>query len=56
MHGMGIFRESSQNPAADLPHVYAPVGAHRDLLAYLVRRLLGKRRQFVVCPPAGVSR
>jgi hypothetical protein len=40
MHGMGIFRESSQNPAADLPHVYAPVGAHRDLLAYLVRRLL----------------
>ena len=37
---------------AELPEaacrIYAPVGGHRDLLAYLVRRLLGERRQFVL--------
>ena len=41
LHGMGegIYREVLKNP--NIPcRVYAPVGAHRDLLAYLVRRLL----------------
>ncbi len=36
--------------------IYAPVGGHEDLLAYLVRRLLGKRRQHVVRQPAGRRR
>jgi RHH-type proline utilization regulon transcriptional repressor/proline dehydrogenase/delta 1-pyrroline-5-carboxylate dehydrogenase len=31
-----------------LTRIYAPVGGHKDLLAYLVRRLLGKRRQLVL--------
>ncbi|MFN3494239.1 MAG: L-glutamate gamma-semialdehyde dehydrogenase [Hydrogenophaga sp.] len=41
LHGMGegIYREVLKNPAIGC-RVYAPVGAHRDLLAYLVRRLL----------------
>lgn len=50
LHGMGegIYREVMK-----LPHVtcrvYAPVGQHRDLLAYLVRRLLenGANSSFV---------
>jgi RHH-type proline utilization regulon transcriptional repressor/proline dehydrogenase/delta 1-pyrroline-5-carboxylate dehydrogenase len=51
LHGMGealyeLYRERS-NPAA--VRVYAPVGSHQDLLAYLVRRLLenGANTSFV---------
>ncbi len=50
LHGMGegIYREVLQNPLVRL-RIYAPVGAHRDLLAYLVRRLLenGANSSFV---------
>jgi RHH-type proline utilization regulon transcriptional repressor/proline dehydrogenase/delta 1-pyrroline-5-carboxylate dehydrogenase len=50
LHGMGegIYREVLKNPAIKC-RVYAPVGAHRDLLAYLVRRLLenGANSSFV---------
>jgi RHH-type transcriptional regulator, proline utilization regulon repressor / proline dehydrogenase / delta 1-pyrroline-5-carboxylate dehydrogenase len=50
LHGMGegIFREVLKHPAISC-RVYAPVGAHRDLLAYLVRRLLenGANSSFV---------
>jgi RHH-type transcriptional regulator, proline utilization regulon repressor / proline dehydrogenase / delta 1-pyrroline-5-carboxylate dehydrogenase len=50
LHGMGegIFREVLKNPNISC-RVYAPVGAHRDLLAYLVRRLLenGANSSFV---------
>jgi RHH-type proline utilization regulon transcriptional repressor/proline dehydrogenase/delta 1-pyrroline-5-carboxylate dehydrogenase len=50
LHGMGeaVYREVMKQ--ADLPvRVYAPVGEHRDLLAYLVRRLLenGANSSFV---------
>ena len=50
LHGMGegIYREVLKNP--NIPcRVYAPVGAHRELLAYLVRRLLenGANSSFV---------
>ncbi|HQR99400.1 MAG TPA: L-glutamate gamma-semialdehyde dehydrogenase [Polaromonas sp.] len=50
LHGMGegVFREVLKNPQISC-RVYAPVGAHRDLLAYLVRRLLenGANSSFV---------
>lgn len=50
LHGMGegIFREVLKSPNIAC-RVYAPVGAHRDLLAYLVRRLLenGANSSFV---------
>jgi RHH-type transcriptional regulator, proline utilization regulon repressor / proline dehydrogenase / delta 1-pyrroline-5-carboxylate dehydrogenase len=50
LHGMGegIYREVLQDPLVRL-RIYAPVGAHRDLLAYLVRRLLenGANSSFV---------
>ncbi|MDO8905727.1 L-glutamate gamma-semialdehyde dehydrogenase [Hydrogenophaga sp.] len=50
LHGMGegIYREVLKNPNIGC-RVYAPVGAHRDLLAYLVRRLLenGANSSFV---------
>ena len=50
LHGMGegVFREVLKNPLIRC-RVYAPVGAHRDLLAYLVRRLLenGANSSFV---------
>ena len=50
LHGMGegIYREVLKNPTVSC-RVYAPVGAHRDLLAYLVRRLLenGANSSFV---------
>ncbi len=49
LHGMGegIYREASSPGLA--VRVYAPVGEHRDLLAYLVRRLLenGANSSFV---------
>jgi RHH-type transcriptional regulator, proline utilization regulon repressor / proline dehydrogenase / delta 1-pyrroline-5-carboxylate dehydrogenase len=50
LHGMGegIYREVLKSPHVQC-RVYAPVGAHRDLLAYLVRRLLenGANSSFV---------
>ncbi len=50
LHGMGegIYRELLKNPLIRC-RVYAPVGQHRDLLAYLVRRLLenGANSSFV---------
>jgi RHH-type transcriptional regulator, proline utilization regulon repressor / proline dehydrogenase / delta 1-pyrroline-5-carboxylate dehydrogenase len=50
LHGMGegIYREVLKNPLVRV-RIYAPVGAHRDLLAYLVRRLLenGANSSFV---------
>ncbi|CAN7430952.1 L-glutamate gamma-semialdehyde dehydrogenase [Rhizobacter sp. LjRoot28] len=50
LHGMGeaIYREVLQAGDARV-RVYAPVGEHRDLLAYLVRRLLenGANSSFV---------
>jgi RHH-type proline utilization regulon transcriptional repressor/proline dehydrogenase/delta 1-pyrroline-5-carboxylate dehydrogenase len=50
LHGMGegVYREVMKDPAVAC-RVYAPVGQHRDLLAYLVRRLLenGANSSFV---------
>ena len=50
LHGMGegVFREVLKSPLVRC-RVYAPVGAHKDLLAYLVRRLLenGANSSFV---------
>ena len=50
LHGMGegVYREVLKNPLIRC-RVYAPVGSHRDLLAYLVRRLLenGANSSFV---------
>jgi RHH-type transcriptional regulator, proline utilization regulon repressor / proline dehydrogenase / delta 1-pyrroline-5-carboxylate dehydrogenase len=52
LHGMGeaLHREVVRPEALGLPcRVYAPVGGHKDLLAYLVRRLLenGANTSFV---------
>ncbi|MCS6995627.1 MAG: bifunctional proline dehydrogenase/L-glutamate gamma-semialdehyde dehydrogenase PutA [Casimicrobiaceae bacterium] len=52
LHGMGrgIYRAYlADRPLAEGVRVYAPVGRHRDLLAYLVRRLLenGANSSFV---------
>ena len=55
LHGMGegvyreVMRASSSESVAIPVRVYAPVGEHRDLLAYLVRRLLenGANSSFV---------
>ena len=50
LHGMGegVYAQVLKNPLLKC-RVYAPVGAHRDLLAYLVRRLLenGANSSFV---------
>ena len=50
LHGMseGIYREVLKDPSVPC-RIYAPVGEHRDLLAYLVRRLLenGANSSFV---------
>jgi RHH-type transcriptional regulator, proline utilization regulon repressor / proline dehydrogenase / delta 1-pyrroline-5-carboxylate dehydrogenase len=50
LHGMGggVYREVLRDPRVSC-RVYAPVGSHRDLLAYLVRRLLenGANASFV---------
>ena len=50
LHGMGegVYREVMSDGAVPV-RVYAPVGEHRDLLAYLVRRLLenGANSSFV---------
>ena len=50
LHGMGARLHEMVRDETGLPcRVYAPVGAHRDLLAYLVRRLLenGANSSFV---------
>ena len=52
LHGMGdgVYREVMNAAGTAVPvRVYAPVGEHRDLLAYLVRRLLenGANSSFV---------
>jgi RHH-type transcriptional regulator, proline utilization regulon repressor / proline dehydrogenase / delta 1-pyrroline-5-carboxylate dehydrogenase len=51
LHGMGegVYREVMKSDANVPVRVYAPVGEHRDLLAYLVRRLLenGANSSFV---------
>jgi len=50
LHGMGesVYRQVLADPAIAC-RIYAPVGEHRDLLAYLVRRLLenGANSSFV---------
>ncbi len=50
LHGMGeaLYREASEQGGYRC-RIYAPVGAHKDLLAYLVRRLLenGANSSFV---------
>ncbi len=51
LHGMGsaVYRELLAMPDAPPLRIYAPIGEHRDLLAYLVRRLLenGANSSFV---------
>ncbi|RYX92310.1 MAG: L-glutamate gamma-semialdehyde dehydrogenase [Comamonadaceae bacterium] len=51
LHGMGegIYREVARHLPQVPVRIYAPVGQHRDLLAYLVRRLLenGANSSFV---------
>ena len=51
LHGMGeaLYEALLADAPAALCRVYAPVGGHRDLLAYLVRRLLenGANSSFV---------
>jgi len=50
LHGMGeSLHESVRRDSSTRCRIYAPVGAHRDLLAYLVRRLLenGANSSFV---------
>ncbi len=51
LHGMGeqLHDIVMERPGATRCRIYAPVGAHRDLLAYLVRRLLenGANSSFV---------
>lgn len=51
LHGMGeeLYREVVEGPIGKPCRVYAPVGEHEDLLAYLVRRLLenGANSSFV---------
>ncbi len=51
LHGMGdaLYAQLGQDDPAIATRTYAPVGSHRDLLAYLVRRLLenGANSSFV---------
>jgi RHH-type proline utilization regulon transcriptional repressor/proline dehydrogenase/delta 1-pyrroline-5-carboxylate dehydrogenase len=54
LHGMGesmyeLYREVKKPAASASVRIYAPVGSHEDLLAYLVRRLLenGANTSFV---------
>ena len=50
LHGMGeaLYAALRLEIPQAACRIYAPVGGHRDLLAYLVRRLLGERRQHLV--------
>ncbi|WP_019612565.1 bifunctional proline dehydrogenase/L-glutamate gamma-semialdehyde dehydrogenase PutA [Thioalkalivibrio sp. AKL7] len=65
LHGMGESVHATVKATAGTRcRIYAPVGAHRDLLAYLVRRLLenGANSSFVnqvvdsTIPPAEIAR
>jgi RHH-type proline utilization regulon transcriptional repressor/proline dehydrogenase/delta 1-pyrroline-5-carboxylate dehydrogenase len=66
LHGMGeaLYREIVRPGAPVACRIYAPVGAHHDLLAYLVRRLLenGSSGSFVnqvanpAIPPEALAR
>lgn len=65
LHGMGeSVHATVKTTAGTHCRIYAPVGAHRDLLAYLVRRLLenGANSSFVnqvvdsTIPPAEIAR
>ena len=52
LHGMGeaLYQQITENAEYNIPcRIYAPVGPHKDLLAYLVRRLLenGANSSFV---------
>src|SRR5437588_8726856 len=51
LHGMGdaLYAKLSEDRPGTAYRTYAPVGSHRDLLAYLVRRLLenGANSSFV---------
>ncbi len=47
-HGRGALRPLLASVPGAACRTYAPVGGHRDLLAYLVRRLLRERRQLVL--------
>src|SRR3954452_20789633 len=51
LHGMGeaLYAKLAENRPGIVCRTYAPVGSHRDLLAYLVRRLLenGANSSFV---------
>ncbi len=59
LHGMGemlyeLYREvKPPHRVGAGTRIYAPVGTHEDLLAYLVRRLLGKRRQHLLRQSSG---
>ena len=64
LHGMGeALHEAVREVEGTGCRIYAPVGAHRDLLAYLVRRLLenGANSSFVnqivdkSCPPEVIA-
>src|SRR5260370_28234889 len=54
LHGMGeVLYDAlhTEEPSARC-RIYAPVGDHRDLLAYLVRRLFGKSAHSSLLSPA----
>lgn len=57
LHGMGdaLYEQLGQDHPAIAWRTYAPVGSHRDLLAYLVRRLLenGANSSFVAIAADG---
>ena len=54
LHGMGdgLYERLVQDEGYHC-RIYAPVGGHRDLLAYLVRRLLENGANSSLRPPAG---
>ena len=53
LHGMGeALHTVLMEDFGASSRVYAPVGEHKDLLPYLVRRLLGKWREFLFREPA----
>ena len=57
LHGMGeplyeqVVGPASQGKLGRPCRIYAPVGTHETLLAYLVRRLAGERRQHLLREP-----
>ena len=53
LHGMGeaLYAQVVAPERRDRCRVYAPVGSHEDLLAYLVRRLLENGANTLFCQP-----